>query len=124
MGKDLLLLVDYYSRWVEIKVLHGLETKYIIAELDEIWATHGLPTSSQSDNGPQFASNEFCQYMKALAVDHKFVSPLWPQANRKVERQNRSLLKCLKISHLDRKSLKEAIYLYLFFVSSNTPLCY
>ena len=37
-------------------------------------------------------------------VENRTTLPLWPAANGEVERQNRSLLKCLQIAHLEKKN--------------------
>ena len=44
---------------------------------------------TNEDYGPQFISNEFS-------------TPLWPQANGEVERQNWSLLKAIKIAQIEK----------------------
>ena len=47
--------------------------------------------SVNSDNGPQFVSEVFEQYLEDCGIDHRTTTPLWPQANGEVERQNRSV---------------------------------
>ena len=39
--------------------------------------------------------------------------PLWPQANGHVERQNRTLLKTLKVAHVEGKNLREELQKFL-----------
>ena len=38
---------------------------------------------------------------------------LWPEANGEVERQNRSLLKCLQIAHLEGKNWRTELHVWL-----------
>lgn len=40
-------------------------------------------------------------------IQHKRTTQLWPQANGKVERQNRSLMKRIKIAQSEKKNWKE-----------------
>ena len=62
--------------------------------------THGLPLSVASDNGPQFCSDVFERYLEDCVVEHLKTTPIWPQANGEVERQNRSLLKRMRIARM------------------------
>ncbi|KAL8567037.1 hypothetical protein ACOMHN_027466 [Nucella lapillus] len=70
----------------------------VLRELEKIFATHGLPKSVTTDNGPQFISEDFERYMMENDINHRPVTPLWPSANGEVERQNRTLLKAMKIA--------------------------
>ena len=97
-GDHLLVVVDYYSRYMEVEVLKSTTADKVIASLRKIFltVTHGLPVSITTDNGPQFISEEFCKFVEEESIEHRRVTPLWPQANGEVERQNRSLLKRTK----------------------------
>ena len=44
--------------------------------------------------------------METNDIQYRTSTPLWPQANGEVERQNRSLLKTLKIAQAEKKDLK------------------
>ena len=95
-GDHLFVVVDYYSRYMEVQVLKVTTTDKIIKSLENMFLTHGLPVSIATDNGPQFISQEFQRFVEGNCIDHTKVTPLWPQANGEVERQNRSLLKRIK----------------------------
>lgn len=79
----------------------------IVEALEQIFATHGLPFSITSDNGPQFISDVIEQYFTNCGIEHRKTTPLWPQANGEVERQNRSLLKRIKIAQAENKNWKK-----------------
>ena len=74
-GKTYLLLVDYDSRWPEIRLLDRLTSTAIIVRLKSFFAIHGIPDVVVSDSGPQFASAEFKKFT------HTTSSPRYPQAN-------------------------------------------
>ena len=93
---------------MEVEVLKSTTADKVIASLRKIFLTHGLPISITTDNGPQFISEEFCKF-----VEHSRVTLLWPQANGEVERQNRSLLKRIKISQRERRNWKEELGSFL-----------
>ena len=112
-GHTLLVVVDYYSRYLEVDFLNSTTTGKVIASLKKIFLIHGLPKEITTDNGPQFISKDFADYLEMQGIKHRKVTPLWPQANGEVERQNRSLLKRLKISQIEKKDWKEELSDYL-----------
>ena len=67
-GKTFLLVVDYHSRWPEIRILDHLTSSAVITRLKSIFATHGIPDIVISDNGPQFASTEFQRFTKEYGI--------------------------------------------------------
>ena len=81
--------------------------------MEKIFTTHGLPLSLRSDNGPQFRSEVFELYLDDNGIEHRKTTPLWPQANGEVERQNKSLLKRMKIAQAEGKEWKKEIRKYL-----------
>ncbi|XP_055527539.1 uncharacterized protein K02A2.6-like [Wyeomyia smithii] len=58
-GENLLVCVDYYSRYLEIVVMQNISTYDMIVELLTIFARYGAPEVLRADNGPQFSSDEF-----------------------------------------------------------------
>ena len=67
----------------------------IIEAIAPMFARFDVPFSLRTDNGPQFVSEEFESFLQAHGVAHGRTTPLWPQANCEVERQNRSLFRLL-----------------------------
>lgn len=44
--------------------------------------------------------------------------PYWPQQNGEVERQNRDILKRLKIEQMEKKDLRKTLYEYLLMYNA------
>ena len=44
-------------------------------------------------------------FLKTNDIEHRTSTPLWPQANGEVERQNRSVLKALRIAKAEKKNI-------------------
>ena len=44
-----------------------------------------------SDNGPQFISSDFKQYIRLTGMTHARISPYYPQSNGKIERYHRTI---------------------------------
>ena len=61
-----------------------------IVKLKEIFATHGLPDTIVSDNGPNFTSAEFENFLSKNGVKHTKVSPYHPASNGQAERAVRA----------------------------------
>jgi transposase InsO family protein len=112
-GETLFVVTDYYSRYVEVEIMHSTSAAAIIEALSRIFATHGLPYTIVSDNGPQFTSNQFADFMKTNGIYHSRTTPYWPQANGLVERQNRTLLKAIRTAHSEGRNWKSSLYTYL-----------
>ncbi|XP_030849310.1 uncharacterized protein K02A2.6-like [Strongylocentrotus purpuratus] len=112
-GESILVIIDYYSRYYEYIVMRSTTAEKTVAALAGIFARHGLPLTLYSDNGPQFISQVFADYMRLTGVHHHRVTPKWPQANGEVERQNQSLEKRMRIAHSEGKDWKEALLSYV-----------
>lgn len=114
-SKDYIFVaVDYYSRYYEIDVMKDISSDRIIEALEKMFVHHGLPITITSDNGPQFVSEKFEQYLKSNRIEHRRVTPLHPAANGEVERQNRSLMKRIRIAQAENKDWKKEIRTYMF----------
>lgn len=83
--KHYLIVVDKYSRWVEVKFISSLSSLAIISRLKDVIATHGVFDSIMTDNGPQFVSNEFKDFAAMYGFQHTTSSPHFPQSNGEVE---------------------------------------
>ena len=112
-GESVLVIVDYFSRYYEVEVMRSTTSEKVIECLEKIFTTHGLPLSLRNDNGPQFRSEVFELYLDDNGIEHRKTTPLWPQANGEVERQNKSLLKRMKIAQAEGKEWKKEIRKYL-----------
>ena len=84
--KTFLLIVDYYSRYVEIARLNQLTAEEIITHTKSIFARHGIPEEVFSDNGPQYSSQAYADFAKAYQFKHVTSSPYFPQSNGEAER--------------------------------------
>ena len=85
-GDNYLLIVDYYSRFIEIAHLDHMTAEEVISRTKSIFARHGIPEELISDNGPQFSSHSFLKFSQEYGFDHITSSPLFPQSNGAAER--------------------------------------
>ena len=47
---DYLVIIDYYSRWIEIKQLISLTSDYVISPVKTVFTTHDIPDVVVSDS--------------------------------------------------------------------------
>ena len=119
-GDYVFAVTDYYSRYVEVSISKKNTADVAISSLDKMFATHGLPHTVTSDNGPHFVAESFQTFLKDNGIKHRKITPLWPQANGEIERQNRSFLKRMQIAQIEREDWKKALQTYLV-AYRNTP---
>lgn len=98
-GEYILVVVDYFSRHVDLEVMTTITAKETIKRLNKIFGLWGVPRTITLDNAKQFVAAEFEDFCKLKGIHLNHTSPYWPQANGEVERQNRSLLKRMKIAN-------------------------
>ncbi|XP_035690003.1 uncharacterized protein K02A2.6-like [Branchiostoma floridae] len=85
-NRHYLITVDNYSDYWEIDELHQNTTaKNVIHKTKQNFSRHGIPMEVVTDNGPQFASEEFKQFAKTWNFRHVTTSPYHSQANGKAE---------------------------------------
>lgn len=91
-----LLVVDYYSRYVEIARLTPTRSEDVVVHLKSMFSRHGIPEVLVSDNGPQFSSGHFAQFAVDYSFKHITSSPKFPQSNGEAERHVQTVKNLLK----------------------------
>ncbi|KAI5718308.1 hypothetical protein M8J77_019339 [Diaphorina citri] len=98
-GKHYVLVVDYYSKFIETALCSNTSSAVVIAHIKSIFARHGIPQIVVSDNGPQFSSREFQQFARTYEFQHITSSPRYPRSNGEAESavkiMKKMLTKCL-----------------------------
>ena len=84
-GRILLVVVDYYSNFIEIDELKRMTSASVIAAFKRLFARYGCVDVLVTDNGRQFVSEEFRQFCKRWNCQHVTSSPYHPQSNGKAE---------------------------------------
>lgn len=123
-----LVIIDYYSRYLEVEIMRSITAEATIERLDKIFTRLGFPRTITLDNAKQFVSSRFTEYCKDNGIYLNNTCPYWPQANGEVERQNRTLLKRLQIGHAQTGNWKSELnqFLMLYYttphsVTNKTP---
>lgn len=95
--KHILVLVDLFSRWIEVKVVEQVNIAVVIQFLDECFIREGLLASILTDNGVQFKSDEK-KFMDATGIKQRFTALYYPRGNSVVERVNRVINGALQLA--------------------------
>ena len=93
-----LLVIDYFSRYIELAKLSTTTLANIIQALKSIFSRHGIPGTLISDNGPQYSAKEFESFTKAYGFTHITSSPYHQQENGELEKAVKTVKKLLKSS--------------------------
>ena len=86
LGRMFLIVVDAYSKWLEVVPVQAANTTNTIAALRTMFATHGLPSIIVSDNGTQFTSQQFADFLQRNGIQHQFIAPYHPSSYGLAER--------------------------------------
>ena len=108
-GKDYIILVDYYSLWPEVFLLNQANTTSVIEAFKDSFARHGIPEVLVSDNGPQYASQQFCQLTTEWTVSHCLSSPHYPQSNGLAEIMVKAVKNHLKKSNHSKSDIYKSV---------------
>ena len=95
-GVHYIVTVDYFSRYPEVMKMTSTTSAAVINALKAVFSRHGLPEVLRSDNGPQYASQEFAQFADSYNFKHITSSPLYPQSNGQAERTVQTVKGLLK----------------------------
>ncbi|XP_077778806.1 uncharacterized protein LOC144326225 [Podarcis muralis] len=111
-GRTYMVVVDAYSKWLEVALMPFTPTEAVIRVLRGLFATHGCPDVLVSNNGPQFTSGTFERYLLGLGICHALTAPFHPPSNGQAERMVRSAKEAL--ARLDQGDWHEWVAEYLF----------
>jgi len=91
----LLVAVDAFSKWPEVFVVSSTSAGQTADKLRVMFATHGLPLTLVSDNGPPFSSTEFHHFVSRNGITHRKVPPYHPSSNGLAENMVKTVKQAL-----------------------------
>ncbi|XP_062374782.1 uncharacterized protein K02A2.6-like [Sardina pilchardus] len=112
MGQTFLVLVDAHSKWLEAHIMSNMTAAVTTEKLRSIFATHGLPDTVVSDNGPTFTSEVFKEFMEKNGIRHVCTAPYHPASNGLAERAVETLKDGLR--KMSGHSLETKLSRFLF----------
>ena len=114
--KNYLIVVDYLSNFWEVDKLDSTDSAAVIKKLRVHFARHGIPDQVISDNGPQYASQQFADFAERWHFQHLTGSPGHSRSNGMAESAVKTAKRIMKRAH----ESKEDVYLAILD-HRNTP---
>ena len=115
-NKDILVCMDFVTKWVEAKYLFIATHKLVVEFIyEEIFTRFGVPRKIVTDQGTQFTFKLIKELTTKYGIRHCKSSPYHPQANGQVESTKKVLEAILTTTiHLHHKDwadrLPEALW--------------
>jgi hypothetical protein len=93
-----LVVVDHYSKWVAaVPIKNKASVTIINAFSKQVFPfLPRVPVKLLTDNGPEFSSREFSDFLVSFNVKHKLTTPYCPRSNGAIERVNRTIQNFLR----------------------------
>ena len=95
-NEDYLLVVDYFSGYVEIAHLKEQKAQCVINNMKKIFSHHGIPLTVMADNGPQYVGHKFIAFANEWNFDIVTSSPHYPKSNGLAERNVQTIKNMLR----------------------------
>lgn len=119
-----LVVIDAHSKWPEVMDFNkNTKSCRLIQEFKKLFARHGLPLHIVTDNGRQFTSFEFKEFLKTNGINHSFSPPYHPATNgaaenfvgifknkvKKIVKGGEKLEDAINLFLLDYRSIKHCV---------------
>ena len=119
-GENLLVCIDYYSRYPDVEIMKTITTAALEPSLRRIFARYGIPKEIVTDNAQTFCSASFAHLMDEFGIKHRRITPNYPRVNGEVERVNRSINKVVKTAIADGRNWRSALDEWLLAYRNST----
>ena len=121
-GKMFLVIVDAYSKWMEVHATSSSTSATTIELLRKTFASLGLPEVLVSDNGTTFTSEEFAEFLKKNGIRHLRSPPYHPASNGLAERVVQTLKEGLKKSRSGSLETRISKFLLHYRITPHSSL--
>lgn len=114
--KIYLVLIDYFSHWIELRPLKSKSSSSIINEMQDIFTRFGYPQDIIADNNP-FSSLECRNYYRSKGITITTSTPHYPKSNGMSEKAVGICKSLLRKSFEGNQDVREYLLHY-----NNTPI--
>jgi len=120
LNRFFLVIVDAFSKWPEVIEMSTSTATKTVEALRHVFAIHGLPDLIVSDNGAQFVSDEFNQFLKQNGIRHIRSAPYHPATNGLAERFIQSFKRAMKAGMKEKVQVKQCLENFLLTYRTTT----
>jgi transposase InsO family protein len=85
--KHLLVAIDKFSKWIEVRLLTSIGSEQAVAFFTNIIHCFGVPNSIITDNGTQFTGKKFLDFCEDHHIHVDWAAVAHPMTNGQAERQ-------------------------------------
>ena len=112
LGTYFLIITDAHSKWIETLPTKDTSATATVNLVRSVFARFGLPMTCVTDNGPNFASQEFNLFLEKNGVRHITSAPYQPSTNGQAENTVKTLKSFLK--HCEGSDWRTQLDKFLF----------
>ena len=94
--------IDKITKWPEVKPVRKVTAQSAVKFFKGLVYRFGVPNRDITDNGTQFTSHTFMQYIQDLDSKVCFDSVAHPRSNVQAERANAEVLRGLRTKTFDK----------------------
>ena len=119
--KYLFTMVDHFSKYARARWIPDKKSITVIKALKSCLTTHNKPRMIQSDNGGEFSSREFKQFLLKYNIEHKFGPPYRPKWQGAVESFNKTIqifLEMAKYQYKENYDLEDSVNDFLIYYNN------
>ena len=96
------IAIDKFTKWPEVEAVRKVTAQSAVKFFKRLVCRFGVPNRVITDNGTQFTSHTFMQYIQDLGGKVCFASVAHPRSNGQDERANAEVLRGLKTRTFDK----------------------
>lgn len=123
-NKFFFIILDAFSKWIEVFYTVSPTAEFTVRCLSSVFARFGLPEQLVSDNGTQFVSSVFKDFMKSNKIKHSLTPTYFPATNGAAENAVKTVKKALYTAGFDKNPGNvENILCNFLFDYRNIPHC-
>jgi transposase InsO family protein len=117
LDKEYLIIVDHLSNFVDVHIRSSRTSQQVVSALWKTFRYFDLPQEVVCDNGRQFISSVFREFLQKLNIELRLTPPYHSQSNGKVERAIRTFKLFINKNVSESSNLHELISMFCMVIN-------